>query len=249
MNTKNIKKLQNIKKILKTLLIFTILFNILINFSFSISTNHDNSIDHNNLKINSIKFDLENINIIENNQITNFQNPLIFKVKNSTPNFSNFNYTNYNSFLISNQNLLNKILSYKDENTFINNYQINLFPIFYKNMNNIDTGFYILKPSINLFTNSTALLNPYLEPNYNKSINHFTNIQTNNFIQNNNLLNNYNLNYFISFKEVSIKLNKKNTINTTLTISTSINLNNIENLNNQNNNLINNSNIRLIIKF
>jgi hypothetical protein len=241
MNTKNIKKLQNIKKIFKTLLIFTILSNILINFSFSIN--------HNNLKINSIKLDLENINIIENNQITNFQTPLIFKVKNSTPNFSNFNYTNYNSFLISNQNLSNKILSYKYENTFINNYQINLFPIFYKNMNNLDTGFYILKPSINLFTNSTGPLNPYLELNYNKSINYFANIQTNNFIQNNNFLNNYNLNYFIRFKEVSIKLNKKNTINTTLTISTSINLNNIENLNNQNNNLINNSNIRLTIKF
>ena len=244
MNTKNIKKLQNLKKIFKTFLIFIIFFNILNNFSFSINPN--------NLKINSIKFNLENSNI-EDNQITNFQNSLIFKVKNYTPNFSNFNYTNYNSFLISNQYLLNKILSYKYEKPPINSYQINFFPIFHKNINNLDTGFYILKPSINLSTNSTTLLNPYLEFNYNKSNNYFTNIQnndfSNNFVSNNNFLNNYNLNYFISFKEVSIKLNKKNTINTTLTISTSINLNNLENLNDQNNNLMNNSNIRLTIKF
>ncbi|MGC8734686.1 MAG: hypothetical protein ACP5RD_06580 [bacterium] len=231
------------KLFIKITIIFLIIINILTNFVFSINPNNQ-----------KIHFFI--------NKTDNFDNNLNLINKNNLTNNSQSIYLNYNYFLINNKNLINKIKNINND-YFNNNYSNKYYsiPIFYKKLNNFYTGLSIVPinqiPTFNQYINTNYLnnslltntnLSNYYITNFNLNNNNFNNLNSiniynpaiNNYLSN-NFVNSYSFNYFINFQGISIKLNKKNIINTTLTITTNINLDNT--------NFINDSKISLSIKF
>ncbi len=253
---KNILNKNKINKtILKTIQLFlyyTIFIFICYSFAFSITINNpeihnnqiipiNNSLKNNNLKSNPILKVSVNENSINKNLMPNTQFLLFSNLnKNNLNNYS----INYSSFLINNKTLINKIKE-------MNIYYINSTPLFFKKINNFYTGLYISQipqnlNSINLNLDNPLILNKFTNDNYQlNTINSVLNYNLNNYLLNSYSLSNnkYIFNYFINFKGVSIKLNKKSTLNTALTITTDINLNQVST------NLIDKSKISLTIKF
>ncbi len=256
---KNILNKNKINKtILKTIQIFlyyTIFIFICYSFTFSITINNSethnnqiisisNSLKNNNLKSNQILSVSVNENSINENLIPNTQFLFFSNLNKNNLNYLNNYNINYSSFLINNKTLINKIKE-------MNIYYINSTPLFLKKINNFYTGLYIsqipqnLNP-INLNLDNPLILNKFTNDNYQlNTINSVLNYNLNNYLLNSYSLSNnkYIFNYFINFKGVSIKLNKKSTLNTTLTITTDINLNQLST------NLIDKSKISLTIKF
>ncbi len=244
-------KLTKFNKIIKIFLYYSVFIFIFYTSAFSITIN--NTTTHNinqtidilipNNSVNK-KLISENLrskisateNLFSNNQFSIFSN----LNKNNNYNIS------YDSFLINNKTLINKIKE-------INIDSLNSTPLFLKKINNFYTGLYISQNQQNLnfttlnsanplilnkFTNDNYQLNPItLNPHFNYNLNNYS-LNQYNFSSNT-----YTLNYFLNFKGVSIKLNKKSTLNTTLTITTDININQLPS------NIIDKSKVSLTIKF